>query len=375
MRPASTSRSGSDLLCRSGLYCRIPALLDDVDLSSIYYAPRPTLFGSPVVIYLPGNLGRVIEPSKYPPLPALAFAANATAVCIHYRTSAEQPYPTPIHDVLAGYDWVQRHLARRSVDSNNVNDAQCSTEAANIGVCGEGPVGGSLASMLALTECRPTSGAIKAAAIGNPILDWTSLFPVGDNGVPLAGLSPEKTVSTSASNVAPQRLATQHDQTLSEAGLLHLRSRLFTRPETYFDPFASPLLFFRTPASDIPDDTALHQLLDRPAANNSPTTRNGCSAHAKKRRAHRKYPPNGSGLRLPYMRFEVGIDNAFKAQGKEMVEVLKKSMRYWEDESYGATNREALSKRIQLVEREGLGWWNEKEIRELGSWFGDYLRR
>lgn len=341
-------------------------------LGSIHYAPRPT-FRSPVVIYLPCNLGRVSEPWKYPPLPALALGASATVVSIHYGLSAEQPYPTPIHDVLAGYDWVQRHLARRSVD--NANDAQCSTGAVNIGVCGEGPVGGSLASMLALTECRPTSGVIKAAAIGNPIVDWTSLSPAGDNGVALADLSPKETISTNASNIAPQWPATQHGQTLSHDAILHLRSRLFTRPENYFDPFASPLLFFRTPASDIPGDTALHQLLDRPAVKNAPRTEEVCSTHAKKRRSHRKYPPNGSGLRLPYMRFEVGIDNALKAQGKEMVEVLKKSVRHWEEESYGATSKEALSQRIQLLEREGLGWWNEKEITEIGSWFGDYLRR
>ena len=109
--------------------------------SSIHHAPRPTR-NVPIIIYLPSLSGlNPGESPTYPPLPALALAANSTVVCVHYRLSIEHAYPNAIHDVLAGYDWVQKHLVRTSID---LNDAHPSAEAASIGVCGE-MIGGSLA--------------------------------------------------------------------------------------------------------------------------------------------------------------------------------------------------------------------------------------
>ena len=341
------------------------------EVFSIHHAPRPTS-NTPVIIYLTGPAP--VEPSTLPPLPALALASNATVVCIHYRLSTEQSYPTPVHDVLAGFDWVQKHLARVNVE---IDHAEHPVETASIGVCGE-LVSGSLATMLALTECRPTKGGVKAAAVGNAIVDWTSLFPAGENGTPPAVSyreDREATTSPNARHVAPERSPNQHGPSLSNDGLLQLRSRLFTRPEKYFDPFASPLLFFRTPGSELAspvDDIHARQAFDH---HDGIAAHDGSLAQTKRRRSSRKYPPSGSGLRLPYMRFEAGIQSNLREQGEEMVDVLNKSAKHWEEESYGALDRDAASKRVRLVERSGLGLWGESELRELGNWFGDVLRR
>ena len=343
-----------------------------IELSSIHHAPRPTS-NTPIIIYLTGP--GPVEPSTFPSLPALALASNATVVCIHYRLSAEQSYPTPVHDVLAGFDWVQKHLARVNVQ---IDHAERSVETANIGVCGE-LVSGSLATMLALTECRPTKGGVKAAAVGNAIVDWTSIFPACANGIPPAVSYREATTSANARRVAPGWSPNQHGPSLSNDGLLHLRSRLFTRPEKYFDPFASPLLFFRTPGCDLVDDIHARQAFDHfdgSSAEDSTTAHDASLAPAKKRRSPRKYPLSGSGLRLPYMRFDAGIESSLlREQAEEMVDVLSKSANHWDDELYGALDREGVSKRVRLVERSGLGLWGENELRELGTWFGDVLRR
>ncbi|KAL4792446.1 hypothetical protein BDV19DRAFT_380821 [Aspergillus venezuelensis] len=118
-------------------------------------------------------------------------------------------YPTPVHDTLAGFDWVQRHL-----------------QPSRLGVMGSG-IGGSLALMLALTE--PTS--VTAVAALDPVCDWTSLdeYCTSPN-------APRK------KRYAPRDLVP----------LLKARERFFEKHEKYFDPFASPILFLRSPGKDTP---------------------------------------------------------------------------------------------------------------------------
>ena len=301
-----------------------------------------------------------MEPSTIcSPLATLAFASNATVVCIHYRLSAEQPYPTPVHDVLAGYDWVQQHLAQRI----DLAHAYSSVKAAHIGVCGE-LVGGSLACMLALTECR--NGGIRAAAVGNAIVDWTSLF-AADNVSP-ASTDDGKRTSTNAKHTVAKLDLHGRSPLLSNNTLLHLRSKVFERAEKYFDPFASPLLFFRTPASEVPSYLSSLAAEKQSFENDMPLP------PSKKRRSHRKYPPTGSALRLPHMRIEVGAEDELRHQGADLSEALRKSIRYWEEESYGTSDREALSRRIQLVKSERIGLWAENEMSSVGEWFGDILK-
>ena len=69
------------------------------------------------------------------------------------------------------------------------------------------------------------------------------------------------------------------------------------------------------------------------------------------------------------------MENALRDHGEEMVEVLEKSVKYWQEESYGALDRETLLKRIELVRRNGPGLWSQNEMMEVGSWFRDALRR
>ena len=311
-----------------------------------------------MIIYLPSGLGAVEPPTVCPSLATLALASNATVVCIHYRLSAEQPYPTPVHDVLAGFDWVQQHLARRI----DLAHAYPSVKAVHIGVCGE-LVGGSLACMLALTECR-MDGGIRAAAVGNAIVDWTSLS-AADKVSPASTDHGGKT-TINAKHAAANIVLHQRGRSPSNNTLLHLRSKFFAHAEKYFDPFASPLLFFRTPASEVP--SYLSSLAAEKQSFEDMSLPPG-----KKRRSHRKYPPTGSALRLPHMGIEVGADDEPRQQGEDLSEALRKSVRYWE-ESYGACVREALAQRIQLVKSQRIGPWAENDMNSLGEWFGDILR-
>ena len=308
---------------------------------------------------------------------------------LDYRLSDQYPYPAPIHDVLAGYDWVQKHLACNSQTSNG--SCQHMTYS-KIGICGE-LVGGNLASMLALTECYDGKPGISAAVLGHPIVDWTSLFPSTEDAVP-------RTTAPLEDPLYPQIPGTQDiafskssagslanadpNGAISVDSLITLRSTLFAKPETYFDPFASPLLFFRTPGYDLPPDPSAYVGLRTNGANDDLEPKDPPLPPVKKRRSHRKYPPGSSSLRLPRLRVEVGKENALRAQGLELVELARRSVGLWEEggkatiwEDDGTTKLEANvgTKRVELVEREELGLWGEREMAEIGQWFGEVLRR
>ena len=297
---------------------------------------------SATIIYLPRG---PLLPFARLPLSTLALSADATVVSINYRLSRGIPYPTPIHDVLAGYDWVQKHLVRQDV---KLDSAYPSARTSRIGVCGE-LIGGSLATMLALTECRARRPTISAAAMGSPIVDWTALFPseTGEAG------------------------------SLSENSLLQLRDDIFPKPDHYHDPFASPLLFFRTPSTSLPNPYGQEFLESAPDPSSDPYAlgEDVPSQPDRLRRSHRKYPPPGSALRLPHMRIEVGRQSGLREQGEDLRQRLLKSVKYWEEEAYGALVKKALLEKIDLVEREAVGLWGEREVAEVGAWFGEVLRR
>jgi len=214
----------------------------------------------------------------------LSASSRATIARINYRASPEHQYPTPYHDVLFGYDWIIENLLRQE------SDPLARKPLAQLGVCGE-LVGGSLATMLALTECQRNKHHIIAAAVNNPIVDW--VFP-GD--LPLAppaelpeparpdetqfpadqdpmtwwiaagkeGLGPtseiptaavEESVSTSQKRLkrAPKPPPPTSWERNSDNGILPTltlsgeRDVLFRQPEDYLDRFASPIHFFRSP--------------------------------------------------------------------------------------------------------------------------------
>lgn len=222
--------------------------------------------------------------------------------------------------------------------------------------------------MLALTECHYTPAkleaqGISALAVGNPILDWTALTRSDFNqNVLQSGIFRKVGGLPKGAN----------NESLSANGLCDIREAFFSKAEKYFDPFASPMLFFRTPSSEIPKDAATsteHSLLNGGPEDESPSL-----PLAKKRLSARIYPPTGSNLLLPWTRVEVGKDYTLKDQGVDLVELMRKSFRRSEVERT-AEAQKAIRRNFEVVERAGVGLWDEKDVLEIGQWFGENLRK
>ena len=317
-------------------------------------------------------------------------------MCINYRLSTDGRYqfPRPVHDVLAGYDWVLKHLVHDAVPSEGPS---AYGRPKTVGAYGE-LVGGGLAAMLALTESHIGKRGIGAAAAANPIVDWTFPDAVADEGLERDGVesvytnvigkrkaSSKTTVTDSWTSFGKQGVITADD-------LLSIRQRIFPKPEYYFDPFASPLLFFRTPGVDVPADESS---MDSPDA---PSTISEEVPSTKRRKAHRRFPPSGSRLRLPSMRISLGEENLLRDQGVAVAELMRRSIVMherrgsdvfsdpWVDESEKVAEvvnraREEAERRVQLIRQPGVGFQAIKtaadgaeEMMDVGRWFKDVLR-
>lgn len=258
------------------------------------------------------------------------------------------------------------------------------TKPSKIGVCGD-LLGGSLATMLALTECQnPASNggvrSISAVAVGNPIVDWTALSPVD----PDPRISPNSVEGISIGDYKIPRIS--NSQTLTVPGLVDVRDVFFRKPENYFDPFASPLLYFRTPGTDVPNESqaeaesqSFRAVVPQPvsSANGSsyvPEPETRPFEPARRRRSHRKYPPTGFDLVLPHMRVEVGKEWVLKDQGMELIELVRKSFERTEDQKT-SSGKSRINRSFEIIENEGLGLWDKENMFEIGQWFGDVLRR
>lgn len=287
---------------------------------------------------------------------------------MNYRLSAKYPFPTPIHDILAGYDWITKHLSR---GADGLSQGPDSSRLAKLGVCGEF-IGGSLASMLALTECRTTKQGITVAAIGNPIVDWTLITFEGQSIHP-AHTTPEQDTNTTVEQLNdPTTSPTFNGMNgiPTRQSLLSLRNTIFPTAEKYFDPFASPSLFFRTPTFDLPP--YLPTLPYQASTPKSQEIEDDISPNLiRNRRSHRKYPPLSSDLRLPNMRIEVGNGNGnvLKKQGLEFVELMRRSVDLWEIEERQGLKRKDGDNRVELVKRAKSRLWEDEEILEIGTWF------
>lgn len=174
---------------------------------------------------------------------ALASVTSSTVVTINYRLGATTTpstdlasesalakkqvfyqYPTPIHDTLAGFDWVQQNL-----------------QPARLGVIGT-HIGGSLALMLALTEAQ----SVHAVAALEPICDWAGL----DEHCLLLEehQAHEENTASKKKRGAGSRGPAAHDL----VPLLEAREKFFATPERAFDAFASPVLLLRSAGKDVP---------------------------------------------------------------------------------------------------------------------------
>ena len=125
---------------------------------------------STVLIYLPR--GPLLHDSIHSAstVSLLNRALPYPVVQLNYRCGRNNQYPGPIHDVLAGYDWIKTHL----LPQRHVARAGRSERVGQVAVCGE-LIGGGLATMLAVTECQIGRPGIRAAAVNNPVLDWVDI--------------------------------------------------------------------------------------------------------------------------------------------------------------------------------------------------------
>ncbi|KAJ5583304.1 Alpha/beta hydrolase fold-3 [Penicillium sp. DV-2018c] len=145
-------------------------------------------------------------------------------------------YPTPVHDTLSAFDWIQ----------SNLNPSRLAIFGTHIGA--------SLALMLSLTEHR----SIEAVAAIEPICDWPSLDDYctreteTESSVPEQKQEQEQETSHNPSTPKHKRQPRKKTAPPDLVPLLHAREQFFSKPERYFDAFASPILFLRSAGRDVP---------------------------------------------------------------------------------------------------------------------------
>lgn len=272
-------------------------------------------------------------------------------VDVKHKVSREASYPLPVHSVLAGYDWVRKNLRQEA----STSDPTAQTR--QMGVCGE-VVGGGLATVLALTECHGTSG-IRAAAVNNAIVDWTALDELHKDET--SKLHGDVAYGHDAD------LSTDASYALSLENLRDLRRQIFVPPEKLFDPFASPLLFFRTPRFAM--EVKSSESPENELKDDQETDGEDSPNLVKKRLSHRSFPPLHSDLILPRIRLEVGSESPLKDQGYELIQLMERSL----DKRRGSKPHDGMQ-RFEAVTRKGLGMWDDADMFRIGQWLGETLR-
>ncbi|GAB7366746.1 hypothetical protein MBLNU230_g0701t1 [Neophaeotheca triangularis] len=262
--------------------------------------------------------------------------------------------------------------------------------------------------MLALTECRTSDRAtVAACATSNALLDWVGL-----------------------ETASPQQQAPRHKKNGGGAVLtpllrqaLALRAVAFRRPADYFDAFASPVLFFRTPGVETPgpgvggtadgggggggeweelarlgrEDFFREQVcLSAVGSSSSPPllsseVADGSGAAASgavKRKASLVFPGRLSGLRLGAFRSDVGGLSGLVGQAEEFARVLRRSFvrvlepgervvgeeEGKEREAREAVEREAEERAVlRVLDGGDGGLWDgsdagRRRVREVGEW-------
>ena len=182
--------------------------------------------------------------------------------------------------------------------------------------------------MLALTS----PNLIDGLAVLEPVVDW-------------AGLDERKSRA---------RNGATRDAT---AYLLAIRSQLFPNPSTYFDPFASPILFLRAPGRDTPashsslvteneddfypatdtdaDTGAFGPYDDDHASSKLPST------FPKRRKVLRRWPPLGQPeeATLPHVNILLreggGLSGVLREQGQEMADCMRKACFFGREKGVG----------------------------------------
>lgn len=164
-----------------------------------------------------------------------------TMVTINYRLSSPLPftstdtldyrYPSPIHDVCTSFAYLIQTILPELF-----SQSQEEGEAPAIDI-GSSHIGAALATTLALTE----PNAISAVRLEDPVVDWCMF----DEHAGLHQIIPSKSKKAQLS-ADPEAIAD------AARAFIAARTRLFPTPSSYFDPFASPMLFLRAPGQDTP---------------------------------------------------------------------------------------------------------------------------
>ncbi|KAF1936986.1 alpha/beta-hydrolase [Clathrospora elynae] len=409
-------------------HINIPSRSNGSITVDVFHASKPS---SPILLYLPpGPVLPDCSEEEQDVISVLRASSAATIVRINYRASSVHQYPTPCHDVLLGYDWVQEHLLR---------DEFKRPYQARLGVCGE-LIGGSLATMLALTECRLGENRISAAAVNNPIVDWVfpdempvinsadlpepaygdeTAFPADEDmasswttrekgeDVPKPGRKRQKRAPKAPPPTAWQ--AYGDNAVLPGLTLSGERDVLFRRPEDYFDRFTSPIHFFRSPHAQLvfpqQDDIFASQqpdeLLDIEAqlalnhyatfeknVNVSPVLPmlSRCRAYA------RNYPPAGTKISLPFWNITTGLQSPLSDYTLELVKMIRRSVARqmlkshssrtrWHDIAEKNHYEELAQERVILNSCEGIGLWTQQSdnpnwevhVEGVGAWMKQRL--
>ncbi|KAG8625231.1 hypothetical protein KVT40_006982 [Elsinoe batatas] len=290
----------------------------------------------PLVLHLSSGSLNSIFKIRHGSASVLARLMPSVVVEVFYRADSVRKYPTPIHDVMFGYDWVLKHLVpNRSFLAPTFNDRS----PARIGVYGEGS-GAGLAAMLALTECRTKGHRIAAAALHDPLLNWVMPEEVAQDL--------EEAAMRRDSRRKPAFVPSSDTDTSILRAIASTRSELFKAPGDWFDPFASPLLFFRSSSAAIPasvPNVPVDEFAELSAMNQHDFIRQQLKLSAMStftgqntgsdledepvgplRRSARRYPRIDSGLTLPNFRITTGPDGVWRAQAEEFTKYVWRSM-------------------------------------------------
>ncbi|GAB7355316.1 hypothetical protein MBLNU459_g5849t1 [Dothideomycetes sp. NU459] len=204
--------------------------------------------------------------------------------------------------------------------------------------------------MLALTECRAGGPHVAAAAVNEPIVDW--IFPEGNASVNgqdrvLEDQTSKRNSGSKTVRATPSFLKYARNGLLDAATLLECRDSMFRRPADYFDPFASPVLYFRSPGIETPraapltvlDEFAELSLFERDDFHRQQLKLSALSdatlareepdvdgASKKTRKMLKRWPSTGSGLKIPEMKVFTGSTSPLLNQATEMVELLRRSV-------------------------------------------------
>ncbi|KAJ4298980.1 hypothetical protein N0V90_004224 [Kalmusia sp. IMI 367209] len=391
----------------------------------VFHSSTPS---SPVLIYLPpGPVVAECPEEEDRIISTLASTSGATIARVNYRASAQYQFPTPVHDVLLAYDWVRENL---------LQDGFSRPVLGRVGVCGE-LIGGSLATMLALTECRLGESRIAAASVNNPIVDWVfpddlptvsaaELLepPAADETALLADEDPmalpscnkpkppslRKTPKRTARSPPPTSWQLYGDNAaIPTLTLSAERDVLFRRPEDYFDRFVSPVHFFRSPHGmllhpkaddawaseqpgnliDIETQLDIHhfQSYENPDATPELPVLARCRAYA------RIYPPAGSKFILPKWRITAGSHSPLLDQALDLTKMVRRSVARqmlktrtgrvrWHDPTEKGHFEEYANERVSVDILDDVGLWTEQQndeqwksqVEYTGTWMKEALK-